>query len=49
MSCPLSEMIISVNKIKLSVGDRNNNPHSDSEICPLGLNKGRKGSISMVA
>uniref|UniRef100_A0A453KKP7 Uncharacterized protein n=1 Tax=Aegilops tauschii subsp. strangulata TaxID=200361 RepID=A0A453KKP7_AEGTS len=34
MSCPLSEMIVSINKIKLFVGDRNNNPHSDAEICP---------------
>uniref|UniRef100_A0A453KKQ5 Uncharacterized protein n=1 Tax=Aegilops tauschii subsp. strangulata TaxID=200361 RepID=A0A453KKQ5_AEGTS len=39
MSCPLSEMIVSINKIKLFVGDRNNNPHSDAEICPLRLNK----------
>jgi hypothetical protein len=45
----LSETIISINKIKRSVGDRNNNPHSDAEICPLRLDKRRKGSISIVA
>ena len=49
MSCPLSEMIVSINKIKLFVGDRNNNPHSDAEICPLRLNKKRKWRISAVA
>ncbi|KAG0543203.1 hypothetical protein BDA96_02G170100 [Sorghum bicolor] len=46
MSCPLSEMIVSVNEIKFFVADKNNKLHSGSEICPLILDKRGKRNIS---
>jgi len=50
MSCPLSEMIVAVDEIKLFIADKNNKLHSGSEICPLRLDRrGKEILASKVA